>query len=38
VENSNEVIKKPIYPSKLVEKIRKILNSGNAKSMLQSGN
>jgi DNA-binding response OmpR family regulator len=38
VENSNEVIKKPIYPTKLVEKIRKILNSGNAKSMLQSGN
>jgi DNA-binding response OmpR family regulator len=27
---SNEVIKKPIYPSKLVEKIRNILNSGNA--------
>jgi DNA-binding response OmpR family regulator len=26
----NDVIRKPIYPSKLVEKIRNILNSGNA--------
>jgi DNA-binding response OmpR family regulator len=28
--NGNEVIKKPIYPSKLAEKIRNILNSGDA--------
>jgi two-component system, OmpR family, response regulator ResD len=37
VGNIQDVIKKPIYPSKLVEKIRGIMNSGNTKSMLQNG-
>ena len=37
VGNIQDVIKKPIYPSKLVERIRRIMNSGNTKSMLQGG-
>jgi two-component system, OmpR family, response regulator ChvI len=34
VGNIQDVIKKPIYPSKLVERIRSIMNSGNTKSIL----
>jgi DNA-binding response OmpR family regulator len=34
VGNIQDIIKKPIYPSKLVERIRSIMNSGNTKSIL----
>lgn len=34
VGNIQDVIKKPIFPSKFVERIRSIMNSDNTKSML----